>query len=497
MQRPDSAVLAAPRFNPAPNPGLRACDFTQVCPNGFGDGNNSYAHSMAVIGDYLYVGTFRCILIGVRRAQKQAQIDLWPVPLLTAYTPEYEAVARGEIWRLHLPTRQWERVQQAPYITDDEGNTFSRELGYRGMTVFQGKSDSAPAIYTSSYSRSKGAGPIILRCEDGKTFKPVGQPGLVGLPVNSLRSMVSFKGRLFTAPTGSIKGNPNYSLVTVLYESHDPVAGDWRPINEPGFGDTNNKTIFEIASFGDHLYAGTLNNEGFQLWRSTVEGEPPYDWELVLSGGAERGKLNQGVASMVVFKDALYIGTAIQGGGIDPIHKIGPAGAEILRFNRDGSWDLLVGDARNGREPASGLSAGFNSLFCGYIWRMAVHDGWLYAGTMDWSSMLQFTRTEGRTGRIARLFETVGLDNMAAYHGGFDLWRTYDGNNWLPVSRRGLGNFYNYGVRTLTSTNYGLFVGTANPFGPSVAKRTDGEWGYVPNPKGGLEVWQGTKAKDG
>ena len=61
-----------------------------------------------------------------------------------------------------------------------------------------------------------------------------------------------------------------------------------------------------------------------------------------------------------------------------------------------------------------------------------------------------------------------------------------------PVTRRGFGNAYNLGIRNLVSTPQGLFVGTANLFGPRVAVRAEGGgWQYEDNPLGGLEVWLG------
>ncbi|HAA26979.1 MAG TPA: hypothetical protein DCE56_03940, partial [Cyanobacteria bacterium UBA8553] len=287
------------------------------------------------------------------------------------------------------------------------------------------------------------------------------------------------------------KGNPNTSGVPVIYESSDPAKGEWQPINEPGFGDSNNRTIFELRGFGDYLYAGTVNNNGFQIWRTLAEGEPPYHWTNVITDGAGRGSLNQMLVSMMVFKDALYVGTGIQNGGYDHLNNIGPAGAEIIRIDHDGSWELMVGEVRNGKRPLSGLFAGFNHLFSGYIWKMGVHDGWLYAGTMDWSTILRYTNLSGRPDRVVRLLGQVGIENIVQHRGGFELWRSYDGENWLPVTRQGFDNPYNYGVRNLVSTPYGLFVGTANPFGPRVAKQIDGQWTYVDNPAGGLEVWLG------
>jgi hypothetical protein len=75
--------------------------------------------------------------------------------------------------------------------------------------------------------------------------------------------------------------------------------------------------------------------------------------------------------------------------------------------------------------------------------------------------------------------------------GGCDLWRSADGENWLPVTRTGFDNPYNLGVRNLTSSPHGLFASVANPFGPRVAVQRDGAWEYRDNARGGLEIWLG------
>ncbi|PMB02034.1 hypothetical protein CEN45_06355 [Fischerella thermalis CCMEE 5198] len=480
-------------FNPEPNRGLSEANFRKICKNGFGDGNNAYAHSMAWFNGHLYVGTTRANLCLIRSSMPHVKIDMWPVECPhKVYTPEFERNwARAEIWRYNPVIKHWERVFQAPMTLAKEGDEFSRDLGYRGMAVFQGKSDPEPALYVSTWSRSRANGPLIMRTEDGKNFEVVSKPGLVGLPVTSLRLLIPFKGRLFTAPTSATGGNANTSGVAQVYESSDPAKGEWRAASDRGFGDPENRTIFELRGFGDYLYAGTVNNNGFQIWRTKAEGEPPYHWTNVITNGAGRGSLNQIAASMMVFKDALYIGTGIQNGGYDHLNKIGPAGAEIIRIHHDGSWDLLMGDIRDGRYPLSGLSAGFNNLCNGYVWRMGVHDGWLYAGTMEWSDIMCYISLEGRPDKTVRMLQQVGLEEIVKYQGGFEVWRTFDGENWLPVTRQGFGNVYNYGVRNFISTSYGLFIGTANPFGPRVAVRQEGKWTYVDNPNGGLEILQG------
>ena len=86
-----------------------------------------------------------------------------------------------------------------------------------------------------------------------------------------------------------------------------------------------------------------------------------------------------------------------------------------------------------------------------YFWRFVEHDDSFFLGTL----------------------ELVDAD-------GFDLYRSDNGVSWTPISKDGLGNAANYGVRTFASVpGLGLVVGTANPF---------------TSLPGGAEVWVGTTA---
>lgn len=478
-----------------PPPGLREGHFRKICTNGFGDGYNAYAYSMAWFRDHLYVGTSRANLSLLKFAMPFVKIDIWPVDCpYENYSPEFEhRCARGEIWRYAPATGAWTRVYQAPLVTDTDGVEFSRELGYRGMKVFQGASDAAPALYVATWSRARGSGPQLLRSEDGETFSLVPQPVFGdpggGVVFNAIRSLVPFRGRLYTAPAGATRGNVNAAGVALVFETDDPLSGSWRCVNEPFGAFPEVMTIYEMTVFDDHLYVGTGGLQGFQIWRTRAEGRPPYRFEKILDRGAGRGGLNQGPVSMMPFKGALYIGTGIQNGGFDWRYKIGPAAAEIVRVFPDGSWDVVMGNRRPDRDAISGLAPGFGNFFSGYLWRMGIHDGWLYAGTMDWSLLLRFTHVAQRPSRLAKILAASGVDKLLDWEGGFDLWRTWDGENWVCVTKSGFGNMYNYGLRTIESTPHGLFVGTANPFGPRVADRVGDRWTFVDNPRGGLEVW--------
>ena len=126
-------------------------------------------------------------------------------------------------------------------------------------------------------------------------------------------------------------------------------------------------------------------------------------------------------------------------------------------------------------------------MFNGYFWRMCEHDGWLYMGTFEWSSVLAYIKRSSFAGPFGRVLGHVGPKNVLEYQSGFDLYRSNDGENWIPVTTNGMGNPYNMGLRTLESTPYGLFIGSANPWGPKIMPLDGDE--FVFNPRGGCEVF--------
>ncbi len=470
-------------------------DFRMIACEGFGDGLNNYAHSMAWFKGRLYVGTTRGNF-PLMKARLPIDLDPWPVEC-----PEnpFDLDLRAEIWRYGPEEGTWERVHKSPTITGSHGKPIPRELGFRGMIVYKAGENDKEALYVCTWSPAKGPGPILLRTEDGTNFKPSCEPGLIGLPVTTIRSITEFKGRLYTTPAGSRGGNPNVSAHSVVYESRDPASGRWEPVSDFGFGDIGNKTLFEMAGLGDHLYVGTFNLKGYQIWRTTAEGEPPYHWEKIIEQGAYRGRFNQCVLSMFPFKGALYVGSGIQGGGVDKQHRIGPAPPELIRIFPDRHWDLLVGQERDTpdghKKPLSGYLAGFDNFFNGYFWRMCEHGGWLYVSSFDWSFALGYARRDSWPASFRNIVSSVGEQFILERQSGFDLYRSFDGENWVPVTQNGMDNPYNIGLRTMVSSPYGLFLGTANPFGPKVLPINGDR--YVHNPRGGCEIYVASHQEGG
>jgi ubiquinone/menaquinone biosynthesis C-methylase UbiE len=477
--------------------GLNAADFQRIGVGGVGDPRNSYCHSMDFFEGSLYVGTTRdtlCILKRPGRAAPPPHFDQWPV---LCAVPENQEFMRAQILRYHPGRKEWEKVHDSPYYDFEDGHRIARDIGYRGMAVYQGTTDPKPCIYIGSHSAT---GCRILRSEDGFHFHD--PTGPLPQEATSVRTICEFKGRLYTSALGITKRDANESRQVEILESVDPHGKGWRVVSSPSFGDPSNVSIFDLAVFNDHLYVSTMNpKSGFQIWKSRCEGSAPYEWTKVMTAGAYRGFLNEFAIALCPFGDALYIGTGIAGCGYDRFNKIGPAAAELLRIYPDDSWDLLVGAARitpqGFKAPLSGMGPGFDSFMNGYMWRMIEHDGWLYVGTANYGVFTRFNphrlspMPPEEQEAIGRLLPTESIAAYIEKFSGCHLWRTRDGQRFYPVTRNGFGNPYNLGIRRFASTPEGLFLGTVNPFGPQVAVKRDNEWTYEENPRGGIEIYHG------
>jgi hypothetical protein len=462
---------------------------------------------MAWFDGKLYVGTTRSNLcmLRVQSAYKNVPLATWPIESPDTTEGLYTLDRRAQIWAYDPVAGTWEMVHRAPLVEGNvRGEPVSREIGYRSMQVFQGEADPKPALYVAAWASGRAPGGHILRTYDGRVFERVSRYGILEQHVQATRCLTAFAGRIFFSPTaqrasaragGEDGSQQNTGGLPVVFETRDVAGGKWIAASEPGCGDPGNLAIFSLVSDGNRLYAGTFNLSGLQVWASECKGTPPYRWRKLIDRGAGRGELNQLVASMVSFDDAIFVGTGIQGGGHDRVNKIGPAATELIRINAGGSWDLIVGEPREvdglHREPISGLRSGFGNFFNAHVWCQCAHDGWLYAGTYDASTMLRWATSKEAPPRVVRFFDILNPEVVVANEGGADLWRSRDGENWMPVTRQGFGNPYNAGFRSLVSTPYGMFAGTANLFGPRVAVRHGSEWIYEDNPRGGLEVWFG------
>jgi hypothetical protein len=198
--------------------------WTKVCADGFGDANNIYCRSMAVLDNRLYAG--------VRNE-----------------------VSGCEVYRYNGGTG-WTRVGSAGF-----GNTDNEEA--RSMLVYGGR------LYAGTENQTGGC--AIYRYGGGTTWTRA-DPG--NMQYDSVRTMIEYQGYL-VACTGNNKGTPTGAQVWAF-------DGDgWGQVNSNGFGNANERAGQSAAIFNNSLYVGTGGWAGSacQVWSTSVKA-PNYLWYL-------------------------------------------------------------------------------------------------------------------------------------------------------------------------------------------------------------------------
>ena len=257
----------------------------------------------------------------------------------------------------------------------------------------------------------------------------------------------------------------------------------WVKVWDPGEYDPDEGASWSytggpMASYGGYLYWGTLNPPFFgtagHLARNGVQPLqiPQYILGTYRPAHVFRGKnfssgkpqveVLYGLAAMPVFHpfDRLSIESP-------PI-----VGNITLRYT-PGFWTIQPNKIG---PPKYGL-AGFGNPLNYYIWSMAVFDQELFVGTMDGTQTLRRALSvpasllfiDNPVYRILRWYDPFHLPSPRMPLGrllgyGADLYRFPSPHEKaLPVSRSGLGNYGNFGFRSMVADENALYVGTANP----------------------------------
>ncbi len=443
--------------------------FQAVAASGLGDPANSGATAMQWFKGDLYVGTSRsssCVTLATLASQ--LPVNLYPFIGPNCPPDAADLPLAAEIWRYRPTTGQWDRVYQSPVdvpVRDLLGRPkfTARDIAFRSMAVVQ-ESGGQEALYAGGMSAAPvfpavfaamkdPPAPRLLRTLDGSNWQAVPQTAGTflgdlgkGLPGSAVKpvvfdALVGYRGRLFAA-AGDFFGN------NAILASTDPASGDdaWKlasPLPEAF-------PVSALAVYNDFLYCAVAGRQGqpYRIFKADAASAAPLDFSLVLTGGStEPGAATSLRAmSLVEFRGRLYVGT-----GTPP---------ELVRIDADDTWELLIGQPRMTEDglkrPLSGVSLGLGSAFSAQFRALAAHEGKLYLGTSDWSSVLD-------------VYPPLG--DLVQYEYGFDLFRSDDGFSWAHVTRNGFAVDRQPIARTIQSTPAGLFVGSASPMA-------------------GLQVWQ-------
>jgi hypothetical protein len=422
--------------------------WTQSGTEGFGDRQNSWAWSMAWFNGNLLVGTNRANECVVKAAAHLSNPTAYPYPpgdpdIVCASNPDLLPL-QAEIWSWSPATSAWTMVYQSPNdipIPNTNPQLYTAaDIGFRNMFIFTEQSGTQ-ALYVSGWSSNliyPGVpGARVLRSIDGVNFQPLPQdPGTVfgDLNCQSFRGAASYNGNFFLI---------SYDPFTLL-EAANPEQGD----NAFQIVSTPTQIPSELIVFNNYLYVGYESSEqGFTIAKTQATGTPPYQMTPVITdGGYKYPWPNKGILSMGIFNGSLYAG----GDGLHRGASYSAQGAELFVINADDTWNVVVGASRtlpNGTvmNPLSGLGVGFGWNYNNHMWRLQVFDDRLYVGTFNESTTLRFDNP------------TFLDQNM-----GFNLYYTDDGITFNLIDQTGFGDKFNDGVRSLLSTPYGLFLGSAN-----------------------------------
>ena len=95
-------------------PGLSREHFKLIAYGGFGDGHNSYAHSMVWFNGRLYVSTIRGAFSLMRKRHAGSLgLDVWPVE---GPVDPFDLDLCAEIWAYDPRVDRWERAYKSPMI---------------------------------------------------------------------------------------------------------------------------------------------------------------------------------------------------------------------------------------------------------------------------------------------------------------------------------------------------------------------------------------------
>ena len=411
---------------------------------------------------------------------------------------------------IEMPSRQDVPASGAEAVLAQQviPGAIPQDLGYRGAQAYNGD------LYMVSFGSLWGHTRVLQIRADGSGPFEVMRIGAGGI-ANSLRPITVHDEKLF------VKTSNNEIFFSTAPQVQPPGVSTstqgWTQVASiEDFGEGEPGAIgglWEFKSFNGELYVvmgkptnpDDEANNGFMLFRgrpapidAKARNQFGWEWECVIGPDGQYprglGKGANAAVSLGVFNNHLYMGTFQDFAGLAAsgefeylVSHLNPC--QIYRMDTQDRIEMVIGDSNDLFPQRTGnYGGGFfnistqqalappplnttNLSMNQYLWWMAVQDGQLYVTTFDIRSFLKYITPEtlaafGMTPeQIEEVMQRLGIleqynDNPA----GFDLYATRDGVNFVPVTRDGFGDSFNYGGRTLLSSPQGLMVGTANPF---------------------------------
>jgi hypothetical protein len=210
-----------------------------------------------------------------------------------------------------------------------------------------------------------------------------------------------------------------------------------------------------LASFQGYLYWGTMHVPFLSTEaHMAVYGEPADNLEFLTTAiGCHR--------AIAIFRGKNF-------GKSTQVMQVCYGEKNLPVYDSVNGWTMKLNKMGT---PLYGTS-GFGNFFNNYTWTMAVFNNCLFVGTMDWS-YLAFGDSQ--------MFFGTDIPPFIQPEYGADLYAfTSSTAGAKAVYRNGVGNYLNYGIRTMIADD-NLYLGTSNPMN-LMTSPTDGM------PDGGWEL---------
>lgn len=330
-----------------------------------------------------------------------------------------------------------DRAEHVVRVLDGQGRPLRTlgEPGVRGgdfshLDTPQGLAlDGAGRMYVADGGNAR----VQVFAADGSYLTTVG--GIAGVGTGGLRE----PGGVALAPDGRLYVADTYNhRVQVFAKAVDP----WLPAAVNGFGDPRLRAVTSMAELDGHVYAGTWDSRGGQVWRQSDSGI----WLAAIPPGfGDTGTV--GVDALISFGEALYAGVEHQAMAVVPGRPPMPVskGAEVWRSSDGAHWDKVAAGGF-GQERLAGIGA------------FAPFQGQLYVGTRALDGGTELTLWRSESGDVGS-WRKVNIET-----GRHDEWSQ------------------SYAISAMTAFSNTLFVGTCAAPHPQI-------WS-----SGNVTRWQGVGA---
>lgn len=396
-----------------PNVDVKQVDGIIEYDNGKNDRSQNYSWAAVGHGDYMYVATLYGAMtqtLQIIAAQNNIDFNLFKSAIDVAFNGDL-FITEPE----NNPTNENRSVLLKINIkTGDVKIVSATNTSYRAAVKFNDK----------LYFAATGKQPHLLEIDPAtdttqivyksqiptEPFVSVGIRGLTVVNGQLVASMIGNNGTYVVASSSPSEGEESFEIIATQEDLLDYPAYHY---NDSIFGGA----IWDMVEFNNKLYMTVVtgksgNKTAFGMFCGTQDSDGKWNFELLVGDENDGAKYpyglgadRSGAANLFVYDNHLYIGgyndpmialPSALSMDFEEIYKDLSSPVNLWRMDTEENVELVAGEPTELFPTVLGnQSSGFGSNMNQYVWRMSSHNGKLFLGTFDISSLayplMQFT----------------------------------------------------------------------------------------------------------